>query len=219
MLAEDIKNLNVNTESFIPKPFFPKNTNTTKPTYFPSDYNNSKPYRNPTKLQTIPNNSGYYQTQPIPYANQPNPYVKQPNSYANQPNPYVKQPNPYANQPNPYANQPNPYASKPNAYANQSNPYVNQPNPYVNQPNPYASQQGPIFQPRPNTYKPQQVNPIGSIDPPQARFFVIKSLDEDNIHKGIKFNIWCSTMKGNQKLQKAYRESGGKYPIFLLFSY
>lgn len=50
-----------------------------------------------------------------------------------------------------------------------------------------------------------------------AKFFVIKSTDEDNIHKSIKYQIWSSTSKGNTKLNKIYRESEGKYPIYLLF--
>ena len=51
-----------------------------------------------------------------------------------------------------------------------------------------------------------------------GKFFVIKSIDETNILSSIKFKIWCSTIKGNQKLQKAYKEADKKYPIFLFFS-
>ena len=51
-----------------------------------------------------------------------------------------------------------------------------------------------------------------------GKFFVIKSIDESNILCSIKFRIWCSTIKGNQKLQKEYKESGKKYPIILFFS-
>lgn len=46
----------------------------------------------------------------------------------------------------------------------------------------------------------------------------MKSADEDNVHKSIKYRIWCSTIKGNQKLQKAYKEADNKYPIYLFFS-
>ena len=52
----------------------------------------------------------------------------------------------------------------------------------------------------------------------QAKFFVIKSIDEANIIRSINFKIWCSTIKGNQKLQKAFKESEKKYPIYLFFS-
>jgi hypothetical protein len=52
----------------------------------------------------------------------------------------------------------------------------------------------------------------------QARYFVMKSVDEDNIHKSIKYRIWCSTIKGNQKLQKAFKDADNKYPIYLFFS-
>ena len=51
-----------------------------------------------------------------------------------------------------------------------------------------------------------------------GKFFVIKSIDESNIMSSIRFKIWCSTVKGNQKLQKAYKEADKKYPIFLFFS-
>lgn len=51
-----------------------------------------------------------------------------------------------------------------------------------------------------------------------GRFFVIKSIDEDNIHKSIKYKIWCSTTRGNQKLAKAFSEAKGTYPIYLFYS-
>ncbi|CAN6439840.1 unnamed protein product [Victoria cruziana] len=54
-----------------------------------------------------------------------------------------------------------------------------------------------------------------------AKFFVIKSYSEDDIHKSIKYNVWASTPNGNKKLDVAYREASEKAsacPIFLLFS-
>lgn len=51
-----------------------------------------------------------------------------------------------------------------------------------------------------------------------GKFYVIKSIDESNILSSIRFKIWCSTIKGNQKLQKAYKEADKKYPIILFFS-
>ena len=51
-----------------------------------------------------------------------------------------------------------------------------------------------------------------------GKFYVIKSIDESNIISSLRFKIWCSTIKGNQKLQKAYKEADKKYPIFLFFS-
>ncbi|XP_040382875.1 YTH domain-containing protein ECT1-like [Oryza brachyantha] len=54
-----------------------------------------------------------------------------------------------------------------------------------------------------------------------ARFFIIKSYSEDNVHKSIKYGVWASTTNGNKKLDSAYREAKEKeehYPIFLLFS-
>ncbi|XP_044472043.1 YTH domain-containing protein ECT4 isoform X2 [Mangifera indica] len=54
-----------------------------------------------------------------------------------------------------------------------------------------------------------------------AKFFIIKSFSEDNIHKSIKHNVWASTPHGNKKLDAAYHEANktsGSFPIFLLFS-
>lgn len=54
-----------------------------------------------------------------------------------------------------------------------------------------------------------------------ARFFIIKSYSEDNVHKSIKYGVWASTTNGNKKLDAAYREVKEKEehcPIFLLFS-
>lgn len=49
-----------------------------------------------------------------------------------------------------------------------------------------------------------------------AKFFIIKSYSEDDVHKSIKYNVWASTPNGNKKLQAAYQEAG--CPVFLLFS-
>ncbi|XP_052175098.1 YTH domain-containing protein ECT1 isoform X2 [Diospyros lotus] len=54
-----------------------------------------------------------------------------------------------------------------------------------------------------------------------AKFFIIKSYNEDNVHKSIKYGIWASTPNGNRKLDAAYREAKEKQsscPIFLFFS-
>lgn len=51
-----------------------------------------------------------------------------------------------------------------------------------------------------------------------ARYFVIKSYSEDDIHRSIKFGIWCSTEYGNKRLDAAYREREGKGKIYLFFS-
>lgn len=59
----------------------------------------------------------------------------------------------------------------------------------------------------------------------QAKFFMIKSYSEDDIHKSIKYNVWASTPNGNKKLDAAFKnaemvmkEKGTKCPIFLFFS-
>jgi len=54
-----------------------------------------------------------------------------------------------------------------------------------------------------------------------AKFFVIKSYSEDDVHKSIKYNVWASTQNGNKKLDAAYQEAQQKSadcPIFLFFS-
>lgn len=56
------------------------------------------------------------------------------------------------------------------------------------------------------------------INPTFARFFVIKSYSEDDVHKAIKYNIWASTDTGNKRLDTAFRESASKGPIYLFFS-
>ncbi|KAF8719712.1 hypothetical protein HU200_024463 [Digitaria exilis] len=64
-----------------------------------------------------------------------------------------------------------------------------------------------------------------SVQYKQAKFFMIKSYSEDDIHKGIKYNVWASTPNGNNKLDAAYneaqilmKENGEKCPVFLFFS-
>ncbi|RWW34985.1 hypothetical protein GW17_00000204, partial [Ensete ventricosum] len=55
----------------------------------------------------------------------------------------------------------------------------------------------------------------------EAKFFIIKSYSEDDIHKSIKYNVWASTPHGNKKLDAAYQESKEKTsgcPVFLFFS-
>ncbi|RWW27416.1 hypothetical protein GW17_00008154 [Ensete ventricosum] len=43
-----------------------------------------------------------------------------------------------------------------------------------------------------------------------AKFFVIKSYSEDDIHKSIKYNVWTSTPNGNKKLDGGYQEAQAK---------
>jgi hypothetical protein len=57
-----------------------------------------------------------------------------------------------------------------------------------------------------------------NIHPSYARFFVIKSFSEDDIHKSIKLNVWASTDNGNKKLDAAFKSSHTKGPIYLFFS-
>nr|KJB12696.1 hypothetical protein B456_002G031800 [Gossypium raimondii] len=64
--------------------------------------------------------------------------------------------------------------------------------------------------------------PIDYVD---AKFFVIKSYSEDDVHKSIKYNVWSSTPHGNKKLDSAFEDAqriaAGKprgCSIFLFFS-
>ncbi|KAE8736278.1 hypothetical protein F3Y22_tig00000003pilonHSYRG00023 [Hibiscus syriacus] len=40
-----------------------------------------------------------------------------------------------------------------------------------------------------------------------AKFFIVKSYSEDNVHKSIKYGVWASTPNGNKKLDAAYCEA------------
>lgn len=73
----------------------------------------------------------------------------------------------------------------------------------------------------PNQYNKEDLR----IDYSNAKFFVIKSYSEDDVHKSIKYSIWSSTLHGNKKLQSAYEdaqriatEKSCECPIFLFFS-
>ncbi|KAJ3117124.1 hypothetical protein HK098_006360 [Nowakowskiella sp. JEL0407] len=55
-------------------------------------------------------------------------------------------------------------------------------------------------------------------NPLHARFFVIKSYTEDDVHKSLKYSIWASTEIGNRRLNQAFSESGQIGPIYLFYS-
>ena len=57
-----------------------------------------------------------------------------------------------------------------------------------------------------------------TVNTTSARFFVIKSYAEDDIHRSIKYDIWTSTEHGNRRLDQAFREQKGKGNIYLLYS-
>ncbi|EOA30627.1 hypothetical protein CARUB_v10013762mg [Capsella rubella] len=55
----------------------------------------------------------------------------------------------------------------------------------------------------------------------KAKFFVIKSYSEDDVHNSIKYGAWSSTPTGNKKLNAAYyeaKENSQECPVYLLFS-
>lgn len=68
----------------------------------------------------------------------------------------------------------------------------------------------------PANYNPEDFN----LEPEGARYFIIKSYSEDDIHRSIKYSIWCSTNHGNKRLDEAYRQQQQvkEGPIYLFFS-
>jgi hypothetical protein len=38
-------------------------------------------------------------------------------------------------------------------------------------------------------------------------FFIIRSTNDDDVHKAIKYELWASSIKNNQVLSKAYQEA------------
>ncbi|XP_004524231.2 YTH domain-containing family protein 2 [Ceratitis capitata] len=65
-----------------------------------------------------------------------------------------------------------------------------------------------------NNYNPMEIDlNIAS----SARFFVIKSYSEDDIHRSIKYEIWCSTDHGNKRLDDAFKERQKEGAQLLLF--
>ncbi|CAG7815784.1 unnamed protein product [Allacma fusca] len=94
------------------------------------------------------------------------------------------------------------------------------------QPHPPMNHSTPAPPPQPPQPKyPDELKIKNEYNPPEfdmqaegARFFVIKSYSEDDIHRSIKYDIWCSTEHGNNRLDQAYRERDGKGPVFLFFS-
>ncbi|XP_076270987.1 YTH domain-containing family protein isoform X2 [Rhynchophorus ferrugineus] len=65
-----------------------------------------------------------------------------------------------------------------------------------------------------NNYNPADFD----LSAPNSKFFVIKSYSEDDIHRSIKYEIWCSTEHGNKRLDQAYREKEGNGSVYLFFS-
>jgi len=40
-----------------------------------------------------------------------------------------------------------------------------------------------------------------------AESYIIRSNNDDDIHKAIKYKVWCSTPPNNEMLDKAYKEA------------
>ncbi|PLW11841.1 hypothetical protein PCANC_11702 [Puccinia coronata f. sp. avenae] len=88
------------------------------------------------------------------------------------------------------------------------------PLPFMNPPLAVANNQGIQELARQKGYNPTQFD----TSPPSARFFVIKSYTEEDVHKSLKYEIWASTDLGNKRLDRAFHESHESGPIYLLFS-
>jgi hypothetical protein len=66
-----------------------------------------------------------------------------------------------------------------------------------------------------NQYNPKEF----TMNVRNARFFVIKSYSEDDIHRSIKYSIWTSTESGNRRLDSAWKDQQYRgMPMYLLFS-
>ena len=65
-----------------------------------------------------------------------------------------------------------------------------------------------------NQFNPKEL----TVNTSNARYFIIKSYSEDDIHRSIKYGIWCSTEHGNKRLDSAYREREDKGPVYLFYS-
>jgi hypothetical protein len=66
-----------------------------------------------------------------------------------------------------------------------------------------------------NNYNPPELN----LNLNNARYFVIKSYAEDDVHRSIKYNVWCSTEHGNRRLDNAFKDQKSKGgAVYLLFS-
>jgi hypothetical protein len=64
-----------------------------------------------------------------------------------------------------------------------------------------------------NEFNPRNSSLSKSI-PEMSRFFIIKGISEEDIHKSIKYNIWASTATGNQVLNSAYDSTAGNVYLF-----
>lgn len=61
-------------------------------------------------------------------------------------------------------------------------------------------------------------NPMMLSLPMPARAFVIKSFTEVDIQRSLRFGVWTSTEKGNNRLDRAWQKSSSLGPIYLFFS-
>jgi hypothetical protein len=53
----------------------------------------------------------------------------------------------------------------------------------------------------------------------KSKYFIIKSFNEEDVHKAIKYSLWCSTNSGNQTLNEAFKQSKKEDgEVYLFFS-
>lgn len=48
------------------------------------------------------------------------------------------------------------------------------------------------------------VNPSKQYTPTRGKYFIIKSFTEDDVHRAVKYKVWCSTYYGNRRLEAAW---------------
>jgi hypothetical protein len=56
---------------------------------------------------------------------------------------------------------------------------------------------------------------------PDAHFYIMRSSNDDNIHKAMKYHVWTTTNSGKQVLSRAwneFKEKGKEPEVYLIFS-
>lgn len=137
-----------------------------------------------------------------------------PNKYSNQRNHHSQQSNyskPLLDNPTPYSSARNVGPPTPAARERPESPPVSRGNDGPSDDFSRADMEKLLAE---NNYNPKEFD----LNPRNARFFIIKSYSEDDVHRSIKYSIWCSTDHGNKRLDTAFRNQGDSGPIYLFYS-
>ncbi|WFD27711.1 hypothetical protein MNAN1_002716 [Malassezia nana] len=76
----------------------------------------------------------------------------------------------------------------------------------------------PTWPPSPGYAAPYMQPPGVLTLPPPQRAFVIKSFTDVDVQRSMDHGVWTSTEKGNQRLDRAWKQSHTLGPIYLFFS-